>query len=214
MKAKTLTVLQAILIAVVILSGAIAAPVLCRPFYYLHIGPLDLPEVVGLTAEQIKTAYNEMMDFCIGISDDFSVGALAWSEEGKAHFADVRKLFVLDLWALIASAVLLTAVTILRRKNKVLLKGHAPGFWGSVGLGVCFALVGGLAALDFNKAFEIFHKLFFPGKDNWLFDPRQDPIILALPEAFFRNCAILILALILIPCGILVGYDLVKRRKK
>ncbi|MBQ3492458.1 MAG: TIGR01906 family membrane protein [Oscillospiraceae bacterium] len=214
MKAKTLTALQAILIAVVILSGAIAAPVLCRPFYYLHIRPLDLPEVVGLTAEQIKTAYNEMMDFCIGISDDFSVGALAWSEEGKAHFADVRKLFVLDLWALIASAVLLTAVTILRRKNKVLLKGHAPGFWGSVGLGVCFALVGGLATLDFNKAFEIFHKLFFPGKDNWLFDPRQDPIILALPEAFFRNCAILILALILIPCGILVGYDLAKKRKQ
>ena len=36
------------------------------------------------------------------------------------------------------------------------------------------------------------HQIFFPGKSNWLFDWRTDPIILALPQEFFRNCAILI----------------------
>ena len=52
--------------------------------------------------------------------------------------------------------------------------------------------VGALAALDFDRAFVLFHSLFFPGKSNWLFDWRTDPIILALPQEFFRNCAILI----------------------
>jgi integral membrane protein (TIGR01906 family) len=94
------------------------------------------------------------------------------------------------------------------------LGGHTPGFWASVGLGVSFLVVGGLAALDFERAFVIFHQLFFSGKDNWIFDYRTDPIITMLPEEFFRNCAILILAGILIGCGLLIGRDLYLRRKK
>ncbi|MDY6096348.1 MAG: DUF1461 domain-containing protein [Oscillospiraceae bacterium] len=38
--------------------------------------------------------------------------------------------------------------------------------------------------------------MFFPGKTNWLFDPRTDQIILILPDTYFRNCAILALALL------------------
>ena len=59
-------------------------------------------------------------------------------------------------------------------------------------------IVGGLAALDFDRAFTVFHTIFFPGKDNWLFDPMTDPVILILPEAFFRSCAILILAAVFV----------------
>ena len=214
MKGKTLALVQAILLALVILAGSIAVPVLCRPVYYLHIGPMNLQDAAGLPAEEIKTAYNEMMDFCIGLNDDFSVGALRWSESGRAHFVDVRKLFVLDLRVLAVSAVLLIAVTVLRRKNKTLLAGHTPGFWGAVGLGVSFLVIGGLAALGFDRAFVVFHKVFFPGKDNWLFDYYEDQIITVLPAEFFRNCAILILGLILISCGVLVGFDIVKRKRR
>ena len=53
-------------------------------------------------------------------------------------------------------------------------------------------LVGALAATDFDRAFTVFHGIFFPGKDNWLFDPATDPVIVLLPEEFFRNCAIAI----------------------
>ena len=74
MKGKWLKTIQAILIALVILAGSIAAPILCRPFFYWHIEPMQLPEKTGWTAGQIKTAYNEMMDFCIGRTDEFSVG--------------------------------------------------------------------------------------------------------------------------------------------
>ncbi len=214
MKGKLIAVAQAILLALVILAGSIAAPIIVRPFYYLHIEPMQLHKNVGLTTQQVKTAYNEMMDFCIGLTDEFSTGELLWSKEGRAHFADVRKLFVLDLTVLAASAVLLTAVAALRRKNKVCIAGHTPGFWSAVGLGFTFAVVGGLAALDFDKAFVVFHKIFFPGKDNWLFDPREDQIITVLPAEFFRNCAIAILGLILVSCGALVAYDLINRKKR
>ena len=54
------------------------------------------------------------------------------------------------------------------------------------------AALGALAATDFDRAFTVFHGIFFPGKDNWLFDPATDPVIVLLPEEFFRNCAIAI----------------------
>ena len=62
--------------------------------------------------------------------------------------------------------------------------------------------------LDFQRAFVVFHTLFFPGKTNWLFDWRTDPIILFLPEAFFRNCALLILILLVFWCAVLIAADL------
>ena len=81
------------------------------------------------------------------------------------------------------------------------------------GLGGLFLLVGGLAALDFDRAFVVFHSLFFPGKTNWLFDPRTDEIINILPEVFFRNCAILILAVLVLGCAGLIVGDLWAGRK-
>lgn len=213
MKEKLIGIAQAVLVALVILSGAIAVPVLCRPFFYLHIKPLNLETLVGLTAGEVKNAYNEMMDFCIGITDTFSAGVLTFSQAGASHFADVRRLFVLDLRVLIVSALLLCAIMLLRRKKPARLLGYTPGFWGAIGLSVTFAVVGGLAALDFDRAFVVFHTLFFPGKDNWLLDRRQDPIIAMLPVEFFRNCVILILAGILLSCGILILWNIWKRKR-
>lgn len=214
MKLKLLAVAQAVVIALAILAGAIALPILCRFFFYLHIEPYGLTDAVGLTAQEVKTAYNEMMDFCIGLSGSFSAGVLPFSAEGAAHFADVRKLFILDLAVLAGAVLVLIPLLVLGRKKALRLGGHTPGFWSSVGLGATFLVVGGLAALDFERAFVIFHQLFFPGKDNWIFDYRTDPIIAMLPEEFFRNCAILILAGILIGCGTLIYRDIYLRRKK
>ena len=212
MKKKMLGVAQAVLIALVILSAAIALPILCRPVFYMHITPLRLTEIAGLTVSEVKTAYNEMMDFCIGLTDTFSAGVLPFSQSGAAHFADVRKLFILDLRVLTVAGILLGVTLFLGRKNPIRLGGHTPGFWSAVGLGVSFLTIGGLAALDFDKAFEVFHKLFFPGKDNWLFHPWQDPIITILPAEFFRNCAIIILAVILVSSGFLLLQDRIKRK--
>ena len=207
MKNTLFAVARAVLTALVILSGAIAVPILFRPFYWWHIGPLQLDEWMGLTAGQIKEAYGQMLDYCIGLSDTFSVGVLPFSPWGASHFVDVRNLFLLDLWAFAVGSVLLLALCLLDRREHIRLKGHTPGYWSAVGVGVTFVVVGGLASLDFNAAFTVFHKLFFPGKDNWIFNGKEDPVIYILPEEFFRNCAILILVLILIACAGLIIHD-------
>lgn len=213
---KLLCGLLSVLTALALLTAAIAAPILCRPFYYAHIGPMKLAEHTGLTEDEIKTAFNEMLDYCLG-GAEFSTGALKWSESGKSHFTDVRGLFLLDLRVLAVSVILLAALGLIvwcGRIRPARPLGRGFGFWAGAGLGAVFLLVGALAALDFDRAFVIFHALFFPGKDNWLFDPSTDQIINILPQDFFRNCAILILALLVIGCAALILWDLLHRRKQ
>ena len=122
----------------------------------------------------------------------------------------MRGLFLLDLRVLKISVMALGfllgwCMVGKVRPHRFLDRG--PGFWAAAGLGVSFLAVGGLAALDFDRAFVIFHSIFFPGKDNWIFDWQTDPIILFLPQDFFRNCALLILGLLLLWCGALIAAD-------
>ena len=213
---KPLSVVLSVSIALVVLTGSIAVPLLCRSFYYAHIGPMGLEEY-GLPRAEIETAYNEMMDFCLGRREEFSAGALAFSQSGADHFADVRGLFLLDLRVLLAALGLLLGALALCQMKRVRphrFLGRGPGLWAAAGLGTAFLTVGGLAALDFDRAFVIFHSLFFPGKDNWIFDWRADPIILFLPQDFFRNCALLILGLLLLWCGALIAADLWMRKRE
>lgn len=213
---KPLSVALSLLTALAVLTGSVAVPLLCRPFYYAHIGPMALEAYTGLNAEEIRQAFDQVMDFCLGLRPDFSAGVLRWSPSGASHFADVRVLFLLDLGVLALSLLALAAVLVLSRRRGLLpwrFRGRGPGFWAAAGLGTVFLGVGALAALDFDRAFIVFHALFFPGKDNWLFDWREDPVILILPQEFFRNCALLILALLLVWCGALVAADLLLGRK-
>ena len=102
---KLKAVIRAILIALVILSGAIALPILFRPFYWWHIKPYGIPEYMDMTIAQIKQAYGEMLDYCMGLSGSFSVGVLPFSQSGADHFADVRNLFILDLAVLVIAGI-------------------------------------------------------------------------------------------------------------
>ncbi len=210
-QSKLLTVFLAAAVACLVLSSSIAVPILCRPFYYAHIEAFGLEEYTGLDEIYIREAFDEMMDFCTGVDDEFSVGILRWSESGRSHFVDVKGLFLLDLWIMGISAALLIADVLLRSRRKVQpyrFLGRGPSFWAAAGLGTTFSVIALLAATNFSRAFVVFHTLFFPGKDNWIFDWRTDPIILLLPEEFFRNCAILIVALLLVWCAVLVITDL------
>lgn len=216
---KLLSLFTGVFTALLVLSASIAVPLLCRPFYYAHIEALNLDGYTGLSVEQIKEAFDQVMDYCLGLRPDFAAGVLPFSESGASHFADVRVLFLLDLWVAGLSLAALLVLFVLSRRKKLTpapLLGHGPGFWAAIGLGGLFLIVGGLAATNFERAFVVFHSLFFPGKTNWLFDWRTDPIILLLPEDFFRNCTILILALLIFWCVILIVAGLLAqhRRKK
>ena len=208
---KLVTIVLSVAIALFILSGAIACPILIRPLYYSQIDKLNLVERTGYSEETIKGAFDEMMDYCTGGGADsgleFGTGTLKWSQEGKAHFDDVEKLFHLDFLIFEISAVIIFAFigakvisggddrfgqvstvtghlsntapgSIGEQKTAFLhpyrFLGRGPLFWGPVVLLGVFLIIGGLAAANFDAFFVKFHHMFFPGKDNWIFDETKD----------------------------------------
>lgn len=211
---KPASLLCAAALALLVLSFSIAVPILFRPFYYVQINALELPERTGWSEEVIREAYDEVLDFCV-LGKPFGTGQLAWSESGRSHFADVRVLFLVDFAVLAVTAVVCAVLLILRLRGKLRFHrflGRGPGFWAGILAAGLVLVVGALAALDFDRAFTVFHAIFFPGKDNWLFDPATDQIILVMPEIFFRNCAILIGVVLLVCCAVLILSDLLRRR--
>ena len=191
-----------------VLSVSISVPLVLRPFYYAHIHAMEMPQKTGLTELEIREAFDEMMDFCI-LGKEFGTGVLPWSESGKAHFEDCAFLFRLDFVAVGVSIVILMICLVLEKRGRMPARplGRGPKFWGGILLGAVFLLIAGVAAIDFDQAFVTFHHLFFPGKDNWIFYPSMDGIILILPEEFFRNCAILIVGVMVILCVALMIWD-------
>ncbi len=204
---RVLAALLAVAVFFFIFTASIGLPIYIRPFYYAHIEALDLPGISGFTADQIMEAYDEVLDYLTLPGREFGTGIMACSESAADHFLDCKVLFDLNATVLLASAAVILVLLLLRRFGFVghlCLGSRSGAFWGALSA-VGFPLViGALAALDFNRAFVIFHSIFFPGKDNWLFDWNKDQIIRVLPQQFFMNCAILIgVGILVLSLGIL-----------
>ncbi len=194
-KNNAFSALLVIALTVLILSFSIGLPIYCRPFYYAHIDALDLPQQSGYTKEQIITAYNEVLDYLTLPNKEFSAGCMKYSQSGADHFADCKALFDLNISCFIVSAAVLILLLVLKRKLKIdtFRLGRFHALQVSAALTILVpTVVGGLAAIDFDKAFVAFHSVFFPCKTNWIFDYDVDEIINVLPVEFFMNCAILI----------------------
>ena len=188
-----------------ILTSSIGLPIYIRGFYYAHITGFDLPGQSGYTYEEIKQAYDEVLDYLTKPGLEFSSGVMPFSEEGAAHFADCKVLFDLNANVLILSSAVLLILFFLRRKiGPYRLFRKPAALWSAVGVIVIPIVVGALAAMDFNRAFVVFHHIFFPGKDNWMFNPYTDAIIRVLPQDFFMHCAILIGAGVVVQAVIII----------
>ena len=200
MSSKLYTAAWVVSLMALVLSASIAVPLVWRGFYYLHIDALELPAKTGWTAEEIRGAFDEMMDFCV-YGEPFGTGVLKWSQEGYAHFTDCAVLFRLDFTVLAVALAAVFVLALMRRDYApVQLRGKGPMFWAGGLLSASFVVIAGLAALDFDRAFLIFHSLFFPGKTNWIFDYRTDQIIEVLPQVVFRDYGILIVGLLFAGC--------------
>jgi len=219
-----------ITIALFILSVSIACPLLIRPIFYMQIDSQDLPGQSGFSKEQIIEAYDDVMDYCTlggeGAGRSFRIGAMAWTEDGKDHFDDVERLFRLDFTVAIITSALLAAyllVWLIWRKRKKAGEGsglspfrflnRGPLFWGPAVLLTLFVILTIAAVVDFDGFFTWFHHLFFPGKENWLFDPAMDQIILILPYEVLQTFSIVIDGLILAGCVICMILDYRQSRR-
>lgn len=210
-----LTILFIISLFLLIITFSIGLPIYFRPFYYIQIKTLKMEEITGYSYTQIKEAYDQVLNY-LTLSTPFGTGDLKHSIEGYNHFADCKVLFDLNFIVLICSLVIVVTLVILNQKRIINLVDYLkfkPYFYTSIISILIPVVIVILASFDFDRAFEVFHALFFPGKTNWLFDPSTDEIIKVMPQNFFMNCGILIACSVIFISITLLVVSIVKRKK-
>ena len=198
MKKKIINIMLSILLilntSLFIISFSFAFTILFRPFYYCQITKLHIEEKTGYTYQEIKNAYDDVLDFSL-FNKPFKTGVLKYSNEGKQHFKDCKRLFIIDFIILGLTTLILIIQKIFFSKQK--LFNFSLSFWSSCLILIVLSIILLITLfLGFDQAFITFHHLLFPGKTNWIFNPQKDEIIKILPKEYFMNCAILIVSII------------------
>ena len=212
-----LSILFTVALCLCVLSFSIGLPIYLRPFYYGQIDSLNLAAESGFSRAEIKQAYNEVLDYLTLPGKEFSAGEMRFTAEAKAHFADCKLLFNFNITVFFVLIAIVAALSLLKISGKIKMrrfKKRSPLFWAGIITLVLPTVVGALAALNFERAFIVFHHIFFPGKDNWIFDPVTDEIINILPPQFFINCGILIGSSVLLISALLIVLEFLTLPRK
>lgn len=184
----------ALMIALFIISFAVVFVLQFRPLYYLDIRLLKLPEASGRSAEVIRKNYDAIIRYLtVWNRGGLYMPDFAMSEGGRIHFADCKRIF--DVVQIICAVCgIFTLVSFFLHRH-----GGNSRYLRLAGILTIAlpAVIGGLAVWNWDWLFVHFHQLFFRN-DYWLFDPTADPIILVLPDAFFLQCAGVIMGIILL----------------
>lgn len=214
---KLLTALLGLFTALLVITGSISLPIYFRPFYYWQIDSLGVPAATGYDRATVKEAYDQVLDYLTLPGAPFGTGVFSHTAEGQSHFADCKTLFTLNTSVLLLSLAAVSLLTYLCHRGAFRLwypGGRHIALWTGGGVLTLFGVTGVLVAADFDSAFVVFHSLFFPGKDNWIFDTRADAIIQALPETFFLRCGVLILSSVAVCSALLMLYGWIIKRAK
>lgn len=180
-----------------------------KPLYYLDIKRLNISKSSGWDPVLIKENYNYIIDYLSNSkSGSFTLPGMNSSEHGRIHFEEVKVLYsALGIICVISGIFALFSTLRPKQYRKKVRK------ISGISLIILPVFLGILFLANFDKYFNIFHKIVFKN-DFWLFNPNTDPVIRILPEEFFMHCAILISALMLFSGLILIYTSKQKQVRK
>ena len=202
------SVLASVAVGVAILGTSVTAVLAARFSYpWFSAGRYNSHQ---LTMAQMQANYDRIIEYSLfPWVRELHLETLPMSDAGAQHFAEAK-----DIFQLFVQGGLLALVVAVVLGSWLWRRHRSTGFLTA---GAIIALVTPLMlavplAIDFDRAFVVFHEIAFDN-ELWIFDPRTDPIIDYLPEALFmRNAfAILVVMIVLSVAAIMVGRRLRRR---
>ena len=187
-------ILTALCLSVFIITSAVCFVTFFKPLYYMDVDMLHISEYSGYAKDIILKNYDILIDYqSLFYQGELYLPDFRMSETGRIHFEEVKRIFEAVQILMISSFALSAGLIYRRHKEKEYRYLRLTSLF-SVGIP---AVLGVLACADFDRAFVIFHKIFFRN-DYWIFDYYEDPIINVLPQDFFMHCFIAIIAIIIV----------------
>lgn len=202
MSYKKNDIFLAIMLMIFIISFAVVFTVFFKPLYFFDINYLNIDQISGLDGATIKENYRILIDYqSIFYQGTLNLPDFIMSNSGRIHFEEVKRIFEV-LQVLMMLSGLISILMIIKK-----IKEKEYRFFRLTGLITIIvpAGLGFLVALDFQRAFVLFHQIVFRN-DYWIFDYRTDPVITILPETFFMHCFVLIIVIVLVLAIICLMY--------
>lgn len=209
MSYKKNDIFLAIMLMIFIISFAVVFTVFFKPLYYFDINYLNIDQISGLDAETIKENYRILINYqSIFYQGTLSLPDFVMSDSGRIHFEEVKRIFEAIQVMMVISGLISIPMTIKKIKEKEYRFLRLTGLITII----VPTVLGFLAALDFERAFVLFHQIVFRN-DYWIFDYRTDPVITILPEMFFMHCFMLIVVIVCLLAIICLGYYRYQQKK-
>jgi len=170
-----------------VILGASIAPFLAPAYIRLEQDRVGVGALTGYGPSELDAIAGSLIGDLVLWRGDFDVavaGTPVLTDRERSHMRDVRGVFA-GFFALVALAAVVLVVAARRAAGteaRAAMWRAVSG--GARGLAVAIAVVGTVAVLAFDAAFEVFHRLFF-SSGSYTFDPRTDRLVQLFPESFW-----------------------------
>ena len=196
-------------LALFIISLSVTLALNAKFIYYSDIDRYDLDTVSGLTKEELRQDYRELIDYNSIYGDNsLDLPHFTLSADARQHFREARDIFMFFGWGVPVFGVIAAALAFIAYRKRYGAAYLAVASFISI---VLPSALGAFALLAWDRFFVLFHEISF-GNDLWLFDPAVDPVINVLPTEYFFHEAVAIFALV-IAGGLISLFAYIKARR-
>lgn len=170
-------------------------------FFQTEYEKYNVLEDLDMEMDDVMEVTVHMMDYLRDRNDDMQIQTTVagetrdfFNEQDLFHMDEVKDLFLgvyhIRTISIVVCLVCLAILLATKTNGKTLFLCFQLSLALFFGLA---AVLGIIVAVNFSKAFVIFHHIFFDN-DLWLFDPATDLMINMLPEGLFMDFSIRILS--------------------
>lgn len=201
-------ILVSVIFVMTITSMAILFTILFKPLFSWQLMAIDTQRFLGLTHEQVLHNYDELLHYLLNpFVETLKMTHIPTSTSGAFHFFEVKNLFLLNNIILVGGVVAsIWGFRYIAQQKRWYVFAQIGKFLSILPTSMALILLAG-----FNYWFVLFHQITF-GNNDWLFNPKTDPIIYVLPETFFLSGAVFIL--ILVQLSFIVWWQYAQRKDK
>ena len=199
--------IAALCVLLIIIAQSIFIPTFhIMPYFRWHYQQRGIPESIGIDEEELMHVTTELLDYMRGRRPDLVIYATVSGVE-RQFFSDIEIRHMVDVYELYRVGFIirnisfwLLALLILGMAYfKVRILDLLARCCREVVTGflMLLAILAGVIVWDFDRAFVMFHLIFFDN-EYWLLDPTVDLLINMVPLVFFIEISIIVGALLLI----------------
>jgi len=199
--------IAALCVLLIIIAQSIFIPTFhMMPYFSWHYQRHNVPENIGIEKDELMYVTSELLDYMRGQRDDLVIYAAIngevqqfFSDRDIRHMEDVLDLYSMGFLIRNISFWLLLFLIFVMAFFKIPILEVLARCCREVLVGflILLGLLAAVIAWDWDRAFVVFHEIFFDN-NYWMLTPGVDPLIDIVGHPFFLYISIIISALLLL----------------